>query len=161
MGFDVVVVGGGAAGCVLATRLSEDANCSVILVEAGPDHPDIRTLPRDVRDASEPTVDQDWGYCADADLDRGIPLPRARLMGGCSSTNACFALRGAPQDYDAWAALGNPGWRFADVLDDFRRLESDQDFDDEWHGSGGPIPIRRHPPEELNRAQAAFLDGAV
>ena len=161
MGFDVVVVGGGAAGCVLASRLSEDDNCSVVLVEAGPDHPNIRTLPRDVMDASEPTVGHDWGYFADADLDRGIPLPRARLMGGCSSTNACFALRGAPEDYDAWAALGNPGWGFGDVLDDFRRLESDQDFDDEWHGSGGPIPIRRHPPKELNRAQAAFLDGAV
>ena len=161
MGSDVVVVGGGSAGCVLASRLSEDANCSVVLVEAGPDHPDLRTLPGDVMDASEPTVGHDWGYFADADLDRGIPLPRARLMGGCSSTNACFALRGAPEDYDAWAALGNPGWGFADVLDDFRRLESDQDFDDEWHGSGGPIPIRRHPPEELNRAQAAFLDGAV
>ena len=101
---------------MLASRLSEDPNRSVLLVEAGSDHPDIRTLPRDVMDASEPTVAHDWGYFADADLDRGIPLPRARLMGGCSSTNACFALRGAPEDYDAWATLGNPGWGFADVL---------------------------------------------
>lgn len=161
MGFDVVVVGGGSAGCVLATRLSEDASRSVMLVEAGPDHHDLRTLPRDVMDASQPSVDHDWGFFADTDLDRGIPVPRARIMGGCSSTNACFALRGAPQDYDAWAALGNTGWRFADVIDDFRRLEADQDFDDEWHGSGGPIPIRRHPPEEMNRIQAAFLEGAA
>lgn len=132
-----------------------------MLVEAGPDHPDIRTLPRDVVDASEPTVDHDWGYTADPELDRGIPVPRARIMGGCSATNACFALRGAPQDYDGWAALGNPGWGFADVLDDFILLESDQDFRDEWHGGDGLIPIRRDPRSEMNQAQAAFLDGAV
>jgi len=82
-------------------------------------------------------------------------------MGGCSATNACFALRGTPQDYDGWAALGNPGWSFAEVLDDFRRLESDEDFRDQWHGTDGLIPIRRHPPSEMNRAQAAFLEGAV
>ena len=161
MAFDVVVVGGGSAGCVLAARLSQDTGRSVLLVEAGPDHPDVGTLPRDVMDASEPTVDHDWGYFADAELDRGIPVPRARIMGGCSSTNACFALRGAPQDYDAWAALGNAGWSFADVVDDFRLLEADQDFDDEWHGSGGPIPIRRHTPEEMNRIQASFVEGAT
>src|SRR5579862_1076936 len=161
MGSDIVVVGGGSAGCVLAARLSEDPACSVVLIEAGPDHPDVTTLPRDVVDASEPTVGHDWGYFADEDLDRGIPVPRARIMGGCSSTNACFALRGAPQDYDGWAALGNPGWGFTDVLEDFRRLETDRDFHDQWHGADGPIPIRRYRPDELTDAQAAFVSGAV
>ncbi|WP_432878674.1 GMC family oxidoreductase [Kribbella sp. CA-245084] len=162
MSADVIVVGGGTAGCVLAARLSEDAGCSVLLVESGPDYPTLDELPADVADASAPTVEHDWGYYAEADLlDRRIPLPRARLIGGCSATNGCFALRGAPADYDHWQALGNPGWSFDEVLPFFRRLESDLDFADDWHGTDGPVPIRRHPVDELNPIQRAFIDAAV
>jgi choline dehydrogenase len=158
---DVVVVGGGSAGCVVASRLSEDASCEVLLVEAGPDAADIAELPRDVVDASEPTVGHDWGYVAEPDaFGRSIALPRARLIGGCSSTNGCFALRGAPADYDGWSQLGNLGWGFDEVLPFFRRLETDADFVDDWHGSDGPLPIRRHPPSEFNSVQLAFIDAA-
>jgi choline dehydrogenase len=158
---DVVVVGGGSAGCVLAARLSEDASCEVLLVEAGPDAADIAELPPDVVDASQPTVGHDWGYVAEPDaFGRSISLPRARLIGGCSSTNGCFALRGAPADYDGWSQRGNAGWGFDDVLPFFRRLETDADFVDEWHGTDGPLPIRRHPRTELNSVQLAFMDAA-
>ena len=158
---DVLVVGGGSAGCVLAARLSEDASCDVVLLEAGPDAANIAELPADVVDSSEPTEGHDWGYVAEPDeFGRSISLPRARLIGGCSSTNGCFALRGAPADYDGWARLGNAGWGFDDVLPFFRRLETDADFMDKWHGINGPLPIRRHPPTELNSVQLAFIDAA-
>jgi choline dehydrogenase len=81
-------------------------------------------------------------------------------MGGCSSTNGCFAFRGAAAVYDGWAELGNPGWSFADVLPLSCRLEAGADFGDTWHGTGGPTPIRRDPPAELNAVQAAFIEAA-
>ena len=158
---DVLVVGGGSAGCVLAARLSEDPACEVTLLEAGPDLAGVADLPADVVDASGPTLAHDWGYVAEPDrLGRCIALPRAQLIGGCSATNGCFALRGAPADYDGWAQMGNPGWSFGEVLPFFRRLEADADFGGEWHGTQGPVPIRRSVPAELNPVQAAFIEAA-
>jgi choline dehydrogenase len=147
---------------VVAARLSENSGRRVLLLEAGPDFPTRASLPPVLADASCPTLEFDWGYESDPDRPGGpMMIPRAKVMGGCSATNGTFALRGAPSDFDEWAAAGNDGWAFDDVLPYFCKLETDHDFDDEWHGREGPLPIRRTPDSELRPHQAATIAAAV
>jgi choline dehydrogenase-like flavoprotein len=157
---DVVVVGGGAAGCVVAARLAESGTRSVTLLEAGPD---LRAdVPAQIRDGWQITRDFDWGYTSEPDGRGEVEnLWRNKLVGGTSWVTR-FAPRGSPADYDDWAARGNPGWGFEDVLPYFRRLEADADFGDQsFHGAGGPIPVRRYldqePSEVLNAALRALV----
>jgi choline dehydrogenase-like flavoprotein len=159
---DIVIAGAGSAGCVLAARLSEDADRSVVLLDAGPDYPTPADLPPEIRSGLRPAFTHDWGYRAATGLDgRVLDANRARVVGGCSATNAALAVRGRPADYDGWASLGCDGWSFADVLPFFCRLERDLDFDREWHGHDGPLPIRRPAPDDLAPMQRAFLDGCA
>ena len=108
----------------------------------------------------------DWGYLYRATSSRfwsALPMgyPRGRVVGGSSAVNTCIALRGQPYDYDEWASLGLSEWSWEACLPAFKRLENDLDFDNEWHGREGPIPIRRHTPDELVPWQTAFLEACA
>ncbi len=158
MEYDEIIVGGGSSGAVLAARLSEDGRRKVLLIEAGADYPDIESTPNSVLNGHQMPTDHDWGFIAEMVPGRSVAYPRGKVMGGCSSVNACLALRGTPADYDEWAALGNADWDWAKVLPVFVRIENDQDARGELHGLDGPTPVRRYAHDELWPVQRAFVE---
>jgi choline dehydrogenase len=143
--FDYVIAGAGSAGCVLAARLSEDPEVSVCLIEAGPRdrHPFIH-VPALVG-AAIGTRSINWGFLTEpqAGLDgRRIPVPRGKVVGGSGAINGMAYFRGQPQDYDDWAAAGNAGWSWREVLPYFIRSENNVDHrGSRWHGQAGPIHV--------------------
>lgn len=160
---DVIVIGGGASGAVVAARASENPDLDVLLVEAGPDYESASKLPEDLIDGHRNSLaDHDWGLSYEPVANgRRVAFPRGRVTGGSSAVNTTIALRGTPADYDGWAAAGNPRWSWAEVLPAFNRLERDLDHGSEpFHGDAGPISIRRWRPDELVPTQAAFLEAA-
>ncbi len=141
--YDVVVVGAGAAGSIVAARLAGRGDRSVLLLEAGPDV--RKATPEGLRDGW--ALDRDFYWRIDSEPDETVGtqmVPRCRLVGGTSWMTR-FGVRGSPADFEEWAGLGNPGWGFDDVLPYFKRLETDHDYADQpWHGSNGRIPIDRY-----------------
>src|SRR5215469_2315984 len=156
--YDDIIVGAGSSGAVLAARLSEDQDRNVLLLEAGPDYRTIEETPHDLLRTTLSLANHDWGWVARATPQREIAFPRGKVTGGCSAVNASIAIRGAPADFDEWAALGNDEWNFAKVLPFYRKLEHDVDFAGDVHGKGGPIWIERSRPSNWHPTVSAFYD---
>ncbi|MFC9551194.1 mycofactocin system GMC family oxidoreductase MftG [Rhodococcus sp. NPDC056960] len=156
---DVVVVGGGSSGCVVAARLSENPARSVLLLESGPgyrsavDCPvlDYRTLPVGPGSAFTET----YGV----ELAPSVPsaMVRGRVLGGSGAVNGAYFVRATEADFRHWPA----SWSYENVLPVFRALERDADFDDDRHGTTGPMPVRRQSAEQLSEISAAFCAAAV
>ena len=143
--FDYVVVGAGTAGCVLASRLSEDGASRIALIEAGPmdRHPFIH-IPATVG-AAIATPEFNWRFmtASQAHLNgRSIPIPRGHVVGGSGSINGMVYFRGHPTDFDDWAAAGNPGWSYREVMPYFLRSENNDAYPNSpYHGHGGPMNV--------------------
>lgn len=146
--FDYVIVGAGSAGCVLANRLSESGRDSVLLIEAGgSDDNWLFRMPLGfMMTAANPAYD--WGYASEPDAKlagRSLPVPRGRVLGGCSSVNGMIYMRGHSGDYDEWRQMGAAGWSHAEVLPYFRRMETSWRGAGPHHGGDGPLAVTQVP----------------
>jgi len=163
---DVIVVGAGSAGCALAARLSENPKRKVLLLEAGPHFKTVDSFPKELKyggilSSMAPDHPNNWAFAAT--LRPGVEqiVPRGKVVGGSSALNGTLFTRALPEDFEGWAAAGNSEWSFDKVLPYFRKLETDLDVHDDFHGSSGPIPVRRAKREEWHPVAHAFLQACL
>jgi choline dehydrogenase len=164
--FDVIVVGAGTAGTVLASRLAENPSRSVLLMDAGRYYPTSDDYPPELLQASSmagtlPGNPNNWEFSGEIVPGRPYPFPRGKVFGGSSALNGCYFIRGRRQDFDEWAGFGNDEWSYDKVLPYFVRSETDLDFQGSSHGAAGPMPVAREPYEQMRPISQLFIQACL